>query len=413
MKKFNLLLAVIFTQVVTMAQTISNFENLTLAPNSFWDGSDLSGGFVSGNAYFINEYDTTYFIWNGFTYSNMKDSTTAGFMNQNSAITASGYNASGNYIVGNDYGFAKVRLTGNSAGKMLNGVYVTNATYTYLSMRDGDMFAKKFGGASGNDQDWLKLSAIGWKSGVQNPTTVEMYLADFRFADNTQDYLLRNWQWLNLQPLGNVDSIQFFMTSSDTGAFGMNTPAYFALDELIAADIVNTPPVANSDDVTIPYNIDTLVNVIGNDLDFTAAPLTLTWVSSPLIPGATATLQNGKLFYEPAVGIVAVDTVSYIVCDAAGECDTSQLMVRINGINSIEGANSLLPRIYPNPFSEMLAVQLGVDAEVLLMDISGSILYSSQASDMLKINTSELPAGVYFLQVVSGTESAIRKVIKH
>jgi hypothetical protein len=37
------------------------------------------------------------------------------------------------------------------------GVYVTNTTYAYNSMRDGDMFAKKFGGPTGNDPDWYKL----------------------------------------------------------------------------------------------------------------------------------------------------------------------------------------------------------------------------------------------------------------
>ncbi len=413
MKKFNLLTLFVCVQAVVTAQTISTFENLSLAPNTFWDGSDQSGGFNSGNAFFTNEYDTTYQIWNGFTYSNMKDSTTAGFLNQNSAITAIGYNGSANYVVANDYGFAKVRISGNAAGKMLHGVYITNATYTYLSMRDGDVFAKKFGGLNGNDADWLKLSVIGWKSGAPVPSTVEMYLADYRFADNSQDYLLRSWQWLNLQPLGNVDSIQFLLSSSDTGAFGMNTPAYFAMDDFTTADMVNTPPVANNDEVSVSYNTDTLVDVISNDLDFTATPFTVRWVSSPEIPGALASIQNGKILYEPAPGIVAVDTVTYIVCDAAGECDTAQLLVRVGGINSIDNNAAFKAQVYPNPFSSFLQVRLDTDAQLILIDMSGSLVLQSKVDRYLEVNTGELPAGMYFLHITSGSESLVKKLVKN
>ncbi|MBK8659824.1 MAG: DUF4465 domain-containing protein [Bacteroidetes bacterium] len=413
MKKFNLLTLLVCVQAVIVAQTISTFENLSLAPNTFWDGSDQSGGFNSGNAYFINEYDTTYQIWNGFTYSNMKDSTTAGFLNQNSAITAIGHNGSANYVVANDYGFAKVRISGNAAGKMLHGVYVTNATYTYLSMRDGDMFAKKFGGVTGNDADWLKLSVIGWESGAPVPNTVEMYLADFRFADNSQDYLLRSWQWFNLQPLGNVDSIQFLLTSSDTGAFGMNTPAYFALDDFTTADLANTAPVANNDEVSVSYNTDTLVDVISNDLDFTATPFTVRWVSGPEIPGAVASLQNGKILYQPAPGILAVDTVTYSVCDAAGECDTAQLLVRVGGINSVNDNALFQAIVYPNPFSEFLQIRLDTDAQVLLQDMNGSLVLETKMGRSFEMNTGELPSGIYFLHITAGSESLVKKLVKN
>ena len=38
---------------------------------------------------------------------------------------------------------------------------------------------------------------------------------------------------MNLAPLGTqIDMIYFQMTSSDTGAWGMNNPAYFCLDNL-------------------------------------------------------------------------------------------------------------------------------------------------------------------------------------
>lgn len=76
MKKINLIFAAIFIAFLSQAQTVATFENLALVPDTFWNGSDLSGGFNSGNARFANSYDTTYQAWSGFSYSNMSDSTT-------------------------------------------------------------------------------------------------------------------------------------------------------------------------------------------------------------------------------------------------------------------------------------------------------------------------------------------------
>ena len=236
MKKFNTMLCAIFFATQIFSQTIADFENLQLAPDSFWNGSDLSGEFNSGNASFPNSYDTTYQSWSGFTYSNKRDTTTAGITNQYAAITGGGYNNSANYAIADDYGNAIIRLTGNAAGKTIRGFYITNTTYAYLSMKSGDQFAKKFGGASGADQDWLLLRVLGWSNGVLKQQAVDFYLADYRSADSTQDYILRDWRWIDLQPLGDVDSIIFNISSSDT-AFGfINTPAYFAMDNFTTGD---------------------------------------------------------------------------------------------------------------------------------------------------------------------------------
>ncbi|MBR5720774.1 MAG: DUF4465 domain-containing protein, partial [Bacteroidales bacterium] len=62
--------------------------------------------------------------------------------------------------------------------------------------------------------------------------TVVFYLADFRFDDNSQDYLVDNWRWVDLASLGEVTGIRMFLESSDAGAYGMNTPSYFCIDNM-------------------------------------------------------------------------------------------------------------------------------------------------------------------------------------
>ncbi len=239
-KNLIIIFAVIALQIFTVkSQTISTFDDLFLIDTaSYWNGASEPMGttFSSGNAVFPNFYDSSFggFWASGWAYSNMKDSITAGFSNQFSAITAIGSNNSEQYAVGQQG--AIINLNSNATGKAVNGFYVTNSAYAAISMRDGDGFAKKFGGTSGNDPDWFKLTIRKWHIGNLTNDSVEFYLADYRFSDNAQDYIVKNWQWIDLTSLGNTDSLQFNLSSSDAGTFGMNTPAFFCVDDFTTSD---------------------------------------------------------------------------------------------------------------------------------------------------------------------------------
>ncbi|MFZ9848593.1 MAG: DUF4465 domain-containing protein [Flavobacteriales bacterium] len=228
MKTISSSVFLVFFALALKAQTVSTFESLSLPTDSFWDGTTNAGEFANGNALFQNENSGWWSA--GFAYSNMKDSTTEGYANQYSARTAVGYNNSTIYAVGQKDAY--IKLTGVAKGKGVAGVYVTNATYAALSMKKGDSFAKKFGGVSGNDADWFKLSIIGYNDNAVTDT-VHFYLADFR---STNDYIVSDWRWVDLKKLGNVDSVVFAMSSSDNSGPYMNTPAYFAIDDFTTLD---------------------------------------------------------------------------------------------------------------------------------------------------------------------------------
>ncbi len=219
---------------------VSTFKEQDLAPESFWNGADGSGGFSSGLIYFYNDHNPEYGVWSGWAYSNISDNTTPGWMNQYSAITGSGIDSlvdgSVNYAVA--YNPKSMRFVDPSAHEV-KGLFITNSTYAALSMKFGDDYAKKFGGADGNDPDWFKLSIWGMRNGHETDT-VEFFLADYRFEDNSQNYIVDNWQWVNLSSLGKVDSLLFAMASSDMGDWGMNTPAYFCIDNIFV--LPNLPP---------------------------------------------------------------------------------------------------------------------------------------------------------------------------
>ncbi|MCU0435189.1 MAG: DUF4465 domain-containing protein [Bacteroidia bacterium] len=235
MKQIFTLLALPFALTLT-AQTVSTAENVVLASETYWNGSDMSGGVASGNAFFPNTYDTTFTYWSsGWAVSNRTDSAVvaSSVAQLYTASAGSGYQSS-NYFVGTNY--SMIRLTGNAAGKVVNGMYVNTSAFAYNSMTFGDAFAKQFGGASGNDPDWFKMVVRKYLNGQLGTDSVEFYFADFRFANNAQDYIVRNWTWLNLTTLGNCDSLEIELSSSDVGSLGMNTPAYYCIDNFTTAD---------------------------------------------------------------------------------------------------------------------------------------------------------------------------------
>ena len=226
-------LIIVLTTAGAFAADIANFDDLSLDPNSYWNGLDDSGGFVSGSANFNNFYDPNWGSWGGFAYSNIKDPCSEGWSAQFNCIT--GVAQSGdNYAVGyvDTYNRITPTMVIDTEG-VLGGVYVTNSNFAYYSMLNGDMFAKKFGGETGDDPDWFVLTITG-KDDNDVPTgTVDFYLADYRFGDNSHDYIVNTWEYVNLTSLGAVKSLEFSLNSSDVGPWGINTPLYFVMDTVI------------------------------------------------------------------------------------------------------------------------------------------------------------------------------------
>jgi hypothetical protein len=171
--------------------------------------------------------------WSGWTVSNQTDTTTAGFGNQYSAYTGGGEGGSAQY--GLAY-LGSPTITFDTP-TIVSAASFANTTYAALSMLQGDGFAKKFGGASGNDADFLTLTVEGRNTRGEITGTVVVTLADYRFADNASDYVLEGWQRTDLTPLGVVNAVTFSMASSDTGFFGINTPTYFAIDDITVAAV--------------------------------------------------------------------------------------------------------------------------------------------------------------------------------
>lgn len=233
-------------------QIVVNFDDLTYpggsydphegfpsgpAPGggSYDDGWDLNGGFTSDGAFFSNTYNSTYYYWSGWAYSDVDDPTKTGptpdttdYDHQFAAITGTAPGGSGNYGIESGTGGAINLPSGTSPVSF----EVTNTTYDYLAMTHGDGFATAFTTGS-----YFELEIFGW-SGLNGTGTqvgeVTFYLADYTSASSLP---VDAWTLVDLSSLAGARSLTFGYASSDVGAFGINTPEYFAMDNLV----LNTP----------------------------------------------------------------------------------------------------------------------------------------------------------------------------
>lgn len=197
-----------------------------VARGYYWNGSDGSGSFASSGASFINSY--SYGTWSGWAYSNVNytDTSAPDYTHQYAAVTGSGVGGDGNYALG--FGCSScIELFGGVLptitvpdGMKVESASFTNTTYTAASMLHGDGFTKKF-----TSSDWLKLTITGEDALGASVGTVDFYLAQ-------KGSVVTSWESVDLRRLAAARTLEFDLTSSDTGSYGMNTPAYFAMDNL-------------------------------------------------------------------------------------------------------------------------------------------------------------------------------------
>lgn len=240
----------------------ATFDDLGLDPESYWRGPDpggsivpgpygdvMVGSFTSGGVSFVNKSELTYGSWSGFAYSNTTDVATPGFGNQFSAYAGSGRDGDGAYGVAFGYHDVNPNLLSDPfdptniehleglpyftlpTGASIESMYVTNTTYAALAMIEGDSFiGRPFGGEDKSIPDWFKLTAYGTDaSGTILNAHVDFYLADNREG---QMLILNQWARMDLSALAGAERLYFNLSGTLSGIYGLDVPAYFAVDDI-------------------------------------------------------------------------------------------------------------------------------------------------------------------------------------
>ncbi len=279
-------IALLFSISINAQIETLTFEDEISVPDTFRNGQDGTESFELSPISFPVVYDFDFDIWSGqWALSSDRDSITPNFTNLYGSRAGGGAQGSDVFMVGQSpFGPENLQFT-SATPISLQSVDITNSTYAYFVIRDGNQFSKAFGGPSGNDPDYFFIRWKGYLDG-QLTDSVDIYLADYRFSDNSEDYILQDWTSFNLEALGTVDRVEIEFFSTDTGQFGINTPLFFNLDNLSFMRSTSSEGVAQRESFSV------YPNPVRN---------TLRWKSDVKVQSIALYHMNGKLIsqWEP------------------------------------------------------------------------------------------------------------------
>lgn len=400
----------------------ATFDDVALGANGYWQGESGDNEMFSGGWIFTNYYMPEYMFWGGFTASNHTDLNQSGLSAQYTAATGAGYDGTTQYGVAYCMGVQTDVYASDGQAHTVTGCYVTNNLWAYQNMHDGDATATPFGGTTGNDPDWFKLTATGKNANGQTIGTAEFYLADYRFANNDEDYIINTWEWFDLTSLGAVHTISFSLSSSKNNSGGMITPAYFCLENFNGeAPLPPTPPqdlppyVVNPvDDVvfneypeTITINLDGVVT----DDDDPDENIVYSIVSNSNENELQAVINNKvltltRLSREESTATLVIRATSD---DQYVEFDVNIIINFVpDGVDENEMEKI---SVYPNPAHDFIRVETQLIASVQRVEIynvTGQLMLSTTDTE---INVSTLPEGVYFVAVIAENQKFVKRIV--
>jgi len=215
--------------------------------------------------YMDNSWGTAFYY--GFYASNDTLNTSTGYTEPYRSAVGGAYAGNNFAIWTNDYYCGNSVLSANPVPAV--GFFVSNNAYTVDVMAKGAWGAKKF-----DDTDWLNLVCVGKLAGVTTGiVTVELA---------KEGKYIKDWTYVDLSALGQVNEVMFYMDGSDSGEYGLNTPSYFCFDNFgaVVPDGYVAPEMVSFKD--IPTDI--------QDVEITES------VRKLIVNGQLLIIRDGKTF---------------------------------------------------------------------------------------------------------------------
>ena len=393
----------------------ADFEDVTLGPNGYWQGEEGENEMYSGGWLFTNYYSS--YFWGGFTASNHTDLTQTGMDAQFTAVTAGGHDGSAQYAVAYTMGAQTDVYAADSSTQTITGCYVTNNLWAYQSVVEGDYSSTPFGGTTGNDPDWFKLTATGKNANGQTVGTLDFYLADYRFTNNDEDYVIDTWEWFDLSPLGEVARISFSLSSSKSNSYGMLTPAYFCMDDFngMGPDAPDLPPyilnpVGDVEFNGYPQTIQLYLNGVASDPDDDDELIEYSIISNSN-PDELEANMDGKMLNltRRTTNEAEVNLVMRATSD--GQYVDFNIHVVINSYEGLD-ENTLIVKVFPNPCRDQLHLSVGNNQafEYCIHNLLGQTVMSGESQGEAVLDLGSCPSGVYFVTVIQNGQRFVSKI---
>lgn len=241
------------------ADTVVDFESLDLdfgatgadtgpyanvlgrTPDGF-GGEDIESTFSADGASFRNVFNDPGGYWSGFAVSQRgldqwSSGPSGGFLpleytDDNDTVSLSGDGAFGSqtwavaFGAGVDDSFSSVMEAPD--GTFFESLHVNNTRTTDHVIRNGNDFTNAFG--SRNQDELFTVRFFDLSTGEASGFVEQIMASYDRGTDSLS--ILDNWTRVDLTQLDRATRIGIDFTSTDIGTFGINTPAYAAIDSI-------------------------------------------------------------------------------------------------------------------------------------------------------------------------------------
>lgn len=404
---------------VTVVVGTATFDDVTLGSNGYWQGESGDNEMFSGSWFFTNYYMPEYSFWGGFTASNHTDMSQSGLSAQYTAATGAGYDGSTQYGVAYCMGVQCDVYASDGIAHTVTGCYVTNNLWAYQNMHDGDATATAFGGTTGNDPDWFKLTATGKNASGQTVGTAEFYLADYRFENNDDDYILNTWEWFDLSTLGAVHTISFSLSSSKNNSGGMITPAYFCIENFngtaptppqdLPPYVVN--PVGDVDFTTFPEIVYVNLDGVVTDDDDPDENIDYNILSISNTEYIYAVMQDKRLKMTRLSREESIVTITMRAYSDGQYVDFDVHAILHYVPDGVEENDAASISVYPNPAHDFIRIDTQSIAPVQRVDIYNSTGQMVLSTTETEISVSTLPQGVYFISVFTENQKFVERIV--
>ena len=149
--------------------------------------------------------------------------------------------------------------------------------------------------------------------------------------------------------------------------------AFTGTSNTVTSPVPNSAPIANPDSPTTPYQQAATVDVLANDTDSNADPLTIT--ATTVASHGTVTVVAGKIVYTPAAGFSGTDSFTYTISDGHGGTATGSVTVTVTAAPVVPPVVPVVPVVAPAPVAvaDTATTSFGapVTINVLANDSSG------------------------------------------
>ena len=231
MKKFFTLLAVSLGFLSATAQDVVTFEGdyfsskiddpQYMGPQLYGDGTyNWTDEKTTLSSELTDLYMDGCYWGGGVAISNyIEPDINKGSYNTQLAVPVS--NGSENFaVVYGDYTYVYFN---DGEARTIKSMDVCPTTYLLNSEMLGDGFA---GTLAGDPNGWFKVTVV---ADDDDDNFVEFYLCK-------DGVVQQGWETVDLSSLGEVSMLTFYFSGSDMGSWGLNTPAYFAFDNMKIGD---------------------------------------------------------------------------------------------------------------------------------------------------------------------------------